>query len=118
MHKLDLQPLASRRKNPKLIYMYKVVEGLVPAINPDKYLKKSKPKRRIKAKKFEGYLSNNPVENSLKNNSKSFEIPSSKTNEFKNSFFVKTVLNWNHLDEVTVSAPTVESFKSALTKCQ
>jgi hypothetical protein len=43
--KLDLQELKERRTSQKLIFLYKVVEGLVPAIEPDNYLKKARPKR-------------------------------------------------------------------------
>ena len=42
--KLDLQDLKERRTNQKLIFLYKVVEGLVPAIEPDDYLKKNDPR--------------------------------------------------------------------------
>jgi hypothetical protein len=43
--KLDLQELKERRTSQKLIFLYKVVEGLVPVIEPDNYLKKARPKR-------------------------------------------------------------------------
>jgi hypothetical protein len=39
--KLELQELKERRTSQKLIFLYKVVEGLVPAIEPDDYLKKA-----------------------------------------------------------------------------
>ena len=39
--KLELQGLKERRTSQKVIFLYKVVEGLVPAIEPDDYLKKS-----------------------------------------------------------------------------
>jgi hypothetical protein len=49
-----------------------VVEGLVPAIyiaiEPDDYLKKTRPKRSITAKKFENYHATNIVEKQVKNN--------------------------------------------------
>jgi hypothetical protein len=37
----ELQELKERRTSQKLIFLYKVVEGLVPAIEPDDYLKKA-----------------------------------------------------------------------------
>ena len=37
------------------------------------------------------------------------------TEQLKNSFFVSTVVEWNHLDTATVRAETVEGFKQALT---
>ena len=39
--KLELQEFKERRTSKKLIFVYKVVEGLVPAIEPDDYLKKA-----------------------------------------------------------------------------
>jgi hypothetical protein len=39
--KLELQEFKERRTSKKLIFVYKVVEGLVPAIEPDDYLEKS-----------------------------------------------------------------------------
>ena len=92
-----------------------MVEGLVPAIEPDDYLKKARPKRSITANKFENYQATNIVEKQVKNNTKCFDIPSSKTHQFSNSFFVKTLINWNHLEDSVVYATSVESFKSALT---
>ena len=70
----------------KLIFLYKVVEGLVPAIEPDDYLKKARPKRSITANKFENYQATNFFEKQVKNNTKCFDIPSSKTHQFSNSF--------------------------------
>ena len=39
--KLELQELKERRTSQKLIFLHKLVEGLVPAIEPDDYLKKA-----------------------------------------------------------------------------
>ena len=98
--------------------MYKVVEGLIPAIHPDEFLKKSRPKRNITAKKFEGFQATNIVEKQVRNNSKCFDIPPSKTPQYSNSFFVKTVIAWNQLDDTVVRASSVKSFKTALTPRQ
>jgi DNA phosphorothioation-dependent restriction protein DptG len=68
--KLDLQELKERRTSQKLIFLklYKVVEGLVPAVEPDDYLNKAQPKRSITAKKFENYQATNIIEKQVKNN--------------------------------------------------
>ena len=70
LEKLDLQELKERRTSQKLIFLklYKVVEGLVPAVEPDDYLKKAQPKRSITAKKFENYQATNIIEKQVKNN--------------------------------------------------
>jgi hypothetical protein len=43
---VKLQELKERRTSQKLIFLYKVVEGLVPAIELDDYLKKVRPIKR------------------------------------------------------------------------
>ena len=59
-------------------------------------------------------LTNNIVTSSVRNNSKCIVIPPSRTDQYKHSFFVQTAVAWNHLDENTVPAEKLESFKSAL----
>ena len=52
---LELEILECRRSSCRLVFLFKVVEGLVPAINPDEFLKPQKPKRHIKPKTYPGY---------------------------------------------------------------
>ena len=103
--KLELKELKERRTSQKLIFLYRVVEGLVPAIEPDDY-------RYITAKTIANYQATNIVEKQVKNNTKCFDIPSSKAHQFSNSFFVKTLIDWNHLEDSDVCSTSVESFKS------
>jgi hypothetical protein len=97
----------------KLIFLYKVVEGLVPAIEPDDYLKKARPKRSITANKFENYQATNFFEKQVKNNTKCFDIPSSKTHQFSNSFqtqlCAQLVLRASNLLSQTVNKSTALS---------
>ena len=58
---LELPPLQERRKNLRLAYMYRVVEGLVPALAPEHYLVTRKLGRAIKAKLFAYYQATNVV---------------------------------------------------------
>lgn len=44
---LELENLQSRRTSQILVFLYTVVEGMVPAIKPDEFLVKSKTKRII-----------------------------------------------------------------------
>jgi hypothetical protein len=111
---LELESLQSRRTSQRLILLYKVVEGPVPAIKPEDYLTKSRQRKTIKPKWFDDYVNTNIVENSVKNNTKSFDRIQYNTEQYRNSFFNKTILEWNHLEENIVSATSVESFKSAL----
>ena len=45
---LELETLEERRQSLRLILMYKVVEGLVPALPTDVFVTLSKCKRQIK----------------------------------------------------------------------
>jgi hypothetical protein len=48
------------------------------------------------------------VNNSVKNNSKALKTTACNTEQYKNSFFVKSVIHWNQLEEEIVHAKTVE----------
>ena len=104
------------------------IEGLVPAIPPDDFLKHKKPKRQIKPKKYTDYISKNLVDRHSLNNNRCFfffvimalphllriichVIENCKTEQLKHPFFVRTVVEWNHLDTELVHAETAESFK-------
>ena len=112
LNELNLPTLQSRRQKQCLIFFNKVVEGQVPAMLPDLFVKYQKPKRQIRAKKFDNCVTNNIVTSSVRNNNKCIVILPSRTDQYKHSFFVRTAVDWNHLDENTVSAEKLESFKS------
>ena len=40
--------------------------------------------------------------------------PQCKTEIHKNSFFPRTIIDWNHLDDNIVRAETVDSFRKAV----
>ena len=82
------------------------------------YLKTRRPKRTIRARQFENFIKTNIVENSECNNKKSFQTISAKSDIFKNSYFVRTVYDWNKLSDNIVNSDTVESFKANLTNIQ
>ena len=44
----------------------------------------------------------------------SLKIPDSKTERYKNPFFVKTVTDWNKLEDTVVTADSVTAFSSAV----
>ena len=54
---IDFQSLENRQSVSRLIFFYKVVEGLVPAVSSEEFLKLVKQKRVIKNKKFSDYKS-------------------------------------------------------------
>ena len=114
LNELNLPTLQSRRQKQRLIFFYKVVEGQVPAMPPDQFVKYQKSKRQIRAKRFDNCITNNIVTSSVRYTSKCIVIPQSRNDQYKHSFFIQTAVDWNHLDENTVSAEKLESFNSAL----
>ena len=113
---LELPELQERRKQLRLIFLYKIVEGLTPAIPPADYLKPIEVKRRIRATRYTGFETSNIVTAHEKNNSRCFANPPAKTQVYRNSFFVKTIREWNQLDETIVTAPSADAFKSRLVR--
>ena len=79
--------------------MYKVVEGHVSAINKDDYIQPQRQRRTIRATQFNDYEHKNSVDNYSTNNSKCYKPIPAKTENFKNSFFVRTIYDWNKLVE-------------------
>ena len=76
---LEIDTLEERRLSLRLILMYKVVEGLAPALPTDKSVQFSKRKRQIKPKQFADHISTNIVDKRVCNNSKRLELPSCRT---------------------------------------
>ena len=109
-----LQSLQERRRHQRLAFLYKVVEGSVSAIPPEKFVTRQQPKRQVRTRKFHDYIATNILESRVTNNSRCFQVPTSRTEQHKRSFFVETVIDWNHLDENTVSAPSLEAFRDRL----
>ena len=117
LNDLKLPTLQERRKLLRLIFMFKVVEGLVPAMPADQFFsKKPTNKRQIKARKFDNCVSSNVVTKSATNNTRPYTVPTSSTDQYRNSYFVKTVEDWNKLENSTVSATSLEEFKNKLPK--
>ena len=71
----------------------------MPALSPDVFLKPEKPKRQIKARQYTNYISKNIVDGHSLTNDRSFVIKNCRTEQLKQSFFIKTVVEWNHLEQ-------------------
>jgi hypothetical protein len=97
--------------------MYKVVEGQVPAINIREYLTPQGIRRSVRAKSYKDYISDNIVEKSVCNNQKCYKPVYVKTENYKNSFFIRTVLDWNKLSDSQVCSSTVQQFKNSIKLC-
>ena len=113
---LNLPTLQERRQQQRLCFFYKVVRGLVPGIHPDSYLNKIRESRRIRPVQHPDFNSSNIVVNHARNNQECYRTEQGKTLIHKNSFFPRTVINWNNLEDNTISAPSVESFRGRLNR--
>ena len=116
LQELDLPTLQERRRQQRLTFLYKVVKGHVPAINIEHYLKAQRPKKTIRAKQFENFVKQNIVENSICNNTQCFKPIPAKTENFKHSYFVRTVIAWNRLSDSAVNADSITSFRTEISK--
>ena len=92
--------------------LYKIVRDMVPAINADEVFIPIRNKRQIRAKTHQDCYSTNFVNIYNLNNSDCYKVPASKTDQFKNSFFVQTTSDWNSLLDIHTRAEIVNSFKT------
>ena len=74
--------------------------------------------RTIQTKKFEDYVHNNMVAKyvTVTNNSKCYKIPpcNNPAGPYSQSFFPRTVTEWNKLDDKVVLSGSVDSFRAQL----
>ena len=96
MNELGWKPLNERRKEQRLVLLFKIVNDLVaiPADNTIEY--NQRPSRT--------------------SNSKQIKVPSATTEIYKHSFVPITVKDWNTLTESAVSRKTVEGFKAVISR--
>ena len=114
---LNLPPLQERRKQQRLRTLYKIAENKIPALPPNSFLTQmDKSKRKIVPKIFPGFETKNIVKKYSYNNSRGYIVPDSRTEQYKCSFFVRTVEEWNQLTEEAVQASSVAAFETALSR--
>jgi hypothetical protein len=99
LNELQWQPLQERRRIQRLAFMYKVLNNrvAVPADSIDLVLN-PRPARGIDA------------------NQQRLLVQRARTTEFKNSFSLRTVPDWNAVPQSIASAETEASFRSRLTR--
>ena len=113
---LELPSLQQRREFNKLVFLFKIAGCMVLAINSDYYFKSQRQKRTIKAKQFSDYQILKYSRENVTNISRCFIVDNYRSDQFRYySFFIDSVIKWNHLPESIVHAETAESFKSRLT---
>ena len=60
-------------------------------------------------------MTKNIIDKYAVNNSKGYKIPENNgTEQYLRSFFIKTVIDWNQLEEKVVQAKTVAAFTAAV----
>jgi len=94
LQNLQWDPLQVRRKSHRLTSFYKIVNGQLD-INHSSFIT---PK----------------ITRNRRGHSIQFQQQRASTDAFANSFFIRTIPEWNQLLTTTVNQPSVNSFKSAL----
>ena len=87
---------------------------MVPAINADEFLIPIRNKRNIKPRVQSDFQTTNIVEKFSTNHSECFKIPDSYTEQYRNSFFVRTVSEWNQLEVTSAQRQLTASEKLSL----
>jgi hypothetical protein len=112
---LQLPPLQDRRRQLRLTMLYKIAGGLVPAIPPDTFLTPADgSRRRVKAKTFADHQTHNIIQRQTYNNNRGFKLPDAKSEQFRGSFFIRTPLEWNRLEDSVVQQQTASAFSAAV----
>ena len=91
---LEWETLAERRRKNRLIFLYKITNGLVDV--PQTYhpqLRTTQPPR---------------------GNQQEYQRPSSEVNAFAKSFLPRTIVDWNDLNSTTAAAASLEEFRRLL----
>ena len=86
----------------------------MPAVQSHDFLTPVRGKRLIKAKQYTDRISKNIIDNQVTNNSKCFRPVRCNSDNYRYSFFPRTIIDWNYLDEDLVRAKTVDSFRKAV----
>ena len=93
LEKLQWPTLEHRRKNQRLTTMFKIVHGLVAV--PTSSLIPADPRTKC-------------------NHQYKFKCISASTTAYKESFYPRTIPQWNELDKETAEATSINCFKSRL----
>ena len=92
IHDLGFESLQERRSFNRLVFFYKVVKGLVPPIPPEKFLQPTRQKRQIRAKTYTNFATSNIIDSQVTNKNRSDKVDQCKTEQYRNSFFVRTTI--------------------------
>ena len=91
---LNWRPLTDRWTDARLTLMYKITNNLVATPKSDRLLPPARQTRNM--------------------HSRSYQLPSCRTQIRQSSFFPKTIKNWNNLPESAVESKSIDEFKAAI----
>ena len=74
LQSLELSSLENRRSSNRLIFLYKGVEEIVPAIPLNEFLKSSKQTRQVKVRRLENCETKNNLDRHTSDNKRSFIV--------------------------------------------
>ena len=99
-----LQSLQNRRKQQRLTLFFKTVRWLTLANTANELLTPINSKRLIKPRNPTDFKTTNIVTDHARNNSKSYRVDPSKTAVYRYSFFPRTTIDWNNLEQEIIAA--------------
>ncbi|KAK2177906.1 hypothetical protein NP493_572g00000 [Ridgeia piscesae] len=84
---INLNTLDNRRRDQRLKLMYRTAKGSIPALPTEIFFRPEKTnKRHIQPKHFPDHVSSNVIQQITTNNTRCFIVPTTHTEQFKNSF--------------------------------
>ena len=95
LEELDMTTLENRRKYHRLVFFYKLVNGMLDT----------------GSKRYTRVYRIGRTDHNLK-----MYVPFARTDYYKNSFYPKTTNEWNKLPNAIVTMKSLGSFKNALMK--
>jgi hypothetical protein len=94
LDELGWDPLSTRRRNHRLALMYQINHGLVAIPTDDLLIPADSRTRASNCYKYKQLVA--------------------KTEAYRNSFFPRTITEWNRLDNNIVNSATIDSFRAGL----
>ena len=85
----------------------------MPAMPPEHFSTFSKPGRKIRPLRNSSFETSKIVNSYTRYNTRSLEIKHCRTSQQRNSF-IRTAVEWNHLDDSTVNLKTIPAFKAKI----
>ena len=86
----------------------------MPALQICVYLTPFGGKHLIKSRKFKDCVTHNIIDSQATYNSRCFKTVECKTELLRSSFFPKTIIDWNHVEDCIVRAETVNGFMNVV----